>query len=111
MSTANVIKEQAQPDFRSILFATDFSAAAAGATEWLKVVARQLGSAIVLAHFKQIEGIRRPGEMPMQLEDADGRLQSLRDELYRTGGPTVSIATFRLRRVKCRFLRKPLRPS
>lgn len=61
MSTANAIVGQAQPDFRSILFATDFSTAARGASEWLKVVAGQLGSAIVLTHFKQIEGTRRAG--------------------------------------------------
>ena len=97
MSTANAIREQAQPAFRSILFATDFSTAATGATEWLKVVARQLGSAILLTHFKQIEGARRAGEQPIQLEDTDGRLQSLRNELYRTGGPAVSIAPFQLK--------------
>ena len=97
MSTANAIVEQAQPDFRSILFATDYSTAAGGASEWLKVVAGQLGSAIVLTHFKQIEGTRHAGEQPVQLEDTDGRLQAVRNELCRTGDPSVSIAPFQLK--------------
>lgn len=33
----------------------------------------------------------------MQLEDTDGRLLALRDELCRTGGPSVSIAPFQLK--------------
>ena len=96
MSTVSVIEAQ-RPEFRTILFVTDFSVAANGALEWLKVLARQLRSSIVLTRFRQIKGRRPATGLPVQFEATDQRLQALRHELRQTTGSAVSVASFEVR--------------
>ena len=78
--------------FRNILFATDFSSAAAQAIPYVKKIARHYDAALVALHVRPpvVNPMTEPATWPVYVEAAKAQDEQCREELLNTfaGIPT-----------------------